>query len=43
MKKIVLSRLEEFGTTDNASKLKPIPLTSFANQYKSGVLAPKIN
>ncbi|MBI04525.1 MAG: fructose-bisphosphate aldolase class II [Pelagibacteraceae bacterium] len=43
MKKIVVSRLEEFGTANNASMLKPIPLLSFAKQYKSGVLAPKIN
>ena len=43
MKKIVVSRLEEFGTADNASKLKPIPLISIAKQYKSGDLSPQIN
>ena len=43
MKKIVVSRLEEFGTADNASKLKPTPLISIANQYKSGDLSPQIN
>ena len=43
MKKIVSRRLEEFGTADNAPKLKPIPLISIAKQYKSGELSPKIN
>ena len=33
MKKIVMSRLEEFGTAGNASKIKPLPLSTMANKY----------
>ena len=43
MKKIVMSRLEEFGTASNASKIKPMPLMSIANQYSNGELSPQIN
>ena len=35
MKKIVKSRLEEFGTLGSASKIKPIPLSSMASKYYS--------
>ena len=43
MKKIVISRLEEFGTAGNADKIKPIELTIFGSMYSSGKLSPKIN
>jgi len=43
MKKIIMKRLEEFGTAGNASKLKPIPLSSIANKYKAGEFSPLIN
>jgi len=43
MKKIVISRLEEFGTAGNADKIKPIALTIFGSMYSSGELSPKIN
>ena len=43
MKKIVMSRLEEFGTAGNADKIKPISLSIFSNKYSSGELSPKIN
>ena len=43
MKKIVMSRLEEFGTADNADKVKPISLSNIAIKYSSGELSSKIN
>ena len=43
MKKIVISRLEEFGTANNADKIKPISLSIIASKYLSGELSPKIN
>ena len=43
MKKIVISRLQQFGTFDNASKIKPINLDIMANKYKNGDLLPKIS
>ena len=43
MKKIVINRLEEFGTAGKASKIKPLALTSIAKQYSSGELSPQIN
>ena len=42
MKKIVISRLEEFGTAGNADKIKPISLSIFCSKYLSGELSPKI-
>ena len=42
MKKIVMSRLKEFGTAGNASKIKPLPLTVIANKYSSGNLLPLV-
>jgi len=38
MKKIVISRLEEFGTAGNADKIKPLFLIDIANKYLSGEL-----
>ena len=38
MKKIVISRLKEFGTAGNASKIKPLSLSVIANKYYSGNL-----
>jgi fructose-bisphosphate aldolase class II len=38
MKKIVVSRLEEFGTAGNADKVKPISLSNIATKYLSGEL-----
>ena len=43
MKKIVVSRLEEFGTAGNADKVKPISLSNIATKYLSGELSSKIN
>ena len=43
MKKIVIARLTEFGCSENASKIKSIPLSTIASQYKSGELAPSVN
>ena len=43
MKKIVMSRLEEFGTAGNADKVKPLLLSVIAGKYSSGELSPKIN
>ena len=43
MKKIVMSRLEEFGTAGNADKIKPISLSIFGSKYSSGELSPTIN
>ena len=43
MKKIVMSRLEEFGTAGNADKVKPISLSNIATKYLSGELSSKIN
>ena len=33
MKKIVIERLIEFGTADNASKIKPINLIEMSKNY----------
>jgi len=43
MKKIVMSRLEEFGTAGNADKVKPISLLNIAIKYSSGELLSQIN
>ena len=43
MKKIVVSRLEEFGTAGNADKVKPLSISSIASKYSSGELMPEIN
>lgn len=43
MKEIVLSRYEAFGTTGNASKIKPISLDAMSEMYLSGKLDPKTN
>jgi len=43
MKRIVMDRLEEFGTAGNADKIKPLSLTIIASMYLSGALSPKIN
>ena len=42
MKKIVMNRLEQFGTAGNASKIKPISLENLAKKYSTGEFAQKI-
>ncbi len=37
-KKVVIARLEAFGTAGNAPKIKPIDLDVMAQRYKSGEL-----
>ena len=41
--KIVMNRLKEFKTADNADKIKPLSLSNIAKKYVSGELSPKIN
>jgi fructose-bisphosphate aldolase class II len=41
MKEIVLTRYEAFGTTGNASKIKPTSLDAMSEKYLSGALDPK--
>ena len=43
MKKIVIERLESFGTAGNASKIKPLSLSIIASKYSAGELAQTIN
>ena len=43
MKKIVVERLESFGTAGNASKIKPLSMSIIASKYSSGELAQTIN
>jgi fructose-bisphosphate aldolase class II len=43
MKRVIINRLEEFGTAGNADKIKPLSLTFMASKYLSGTLSPKIN
>ena len=43
MKKIVVDRLEAFGTAGNASKIKPLSLSVIASKYSTGELAQTIN
>ena len=43
MKKIVVERLESFGTAGNASKIKPLSMSVIASKYSSGELAQTIN
>ncbi|MBQ75109.1 MAG: fructose-bisphosphate aldolase class II [Gammaproteobacteria bacterium] len=40
MKGIVVSRYEAFGTTGNASRIKPISLEAMSDEYLSGALDP---
>lgn len=40
MKEIVVSRYEAFGTTGNASRIKPISLDAMSQRYLSGALDP---
>ncbi|MCZ6503844.1 MAG: fructose-bisphosphate aldolase class II [Gammaproteobacteria bacterium] len=40
MKEIVVGRYEAFGTTGNASRIKPISLEAMSAQYLSGALDP---
>jgi len=40
MKEIVVGRYEAFGTTGNASRIKPISLEAMSAQYLSGALGP---
>ena len=43
MKKIVVDRLEAFGTAGNASKIKPLSLSVIASKYSTGELDQTIN
>jgi hypothetical protein len=43
MKKVVKSRLEEFGTAGNASSINSISLGEMATRYKSGEFKAVIN
>ena len=43
MKEVVKNRLEEFGAVDNASKIKPKPLSVMTASYQSGKLSSIIN
>ena len=38
MKNIVMKRLLEFKSADQASKIKPIPLSVMSTKYSSGEL-----
>tara|TARA_B100001964_G_scaffold245799_1_gene336409 strand:- start:2087 stop:3145 length:1059 start_codon:yes stop_codon:yes gene_type:complete len=40
MKGIVVSRYEAFGTSGNASRIKPIPLDAMSEEYLTGALDP---
>ena len=42
MKKIVIARLIDFGCAENASKIKPVPLSTIASKYNSGELSPSV-
>jgi fructose-bisphosphate aldolase class II len=43
MKDICKARYEAFGTSGNASKIKPISLEDMVKRYDSGELDPKVN
>ena len=43
MKNVVKNRLEEFGATGNASKIKPNSLSFMASRYQSGELTSIVN
>jgi fructose-bisphosphate aldolase, class II len=42
MEKLCLERYEAFGTSNRASKIKPIPMADMARRYAAGELDPKI-
>jgi fructose-bisphosphate aldolase class II len=41
-KKVVLARLEAFGTAGQAGKIKAIPMEKMAERYKSGELTQTV-
>jgi len=43
MQVVCEERYESFGTAGNASKIKPLPLTTMAQRYNSGELDQTIN
>ena len=43
MKKVVMERLQEFGTAGNASKIKPVSLSVMAENYNSGHISQAIS
>jgi fructose-bisphosphate aldolase class II len=43
MKEICKARYEAFGTSGNASKIKPISLLDMASRYEKGSLDPRVN
>ncbi len=43
MKDICKARYEAFGTTGNASKIKPISLEDMVSRYEKGELDPRVN
>lgn len=42
-KQLCISRYEAFGTAGNASKIKPVELSTMAQKYASGELVQKVN
>jgi fructose-bisphosphate aldolase class II len=41
MKAVCRQRFQEFGTSGNADKIKPIPMSAMAKRYAAGELTPK--
>jgi len=41
MRDLCRERFEQFGTADNAGRIKPIPLAEMARHYRTGALDPK--
>jgi fructose-bisphosphate aldolase class II len=41
MTKLCRARYEEFGAAGQASKIKPVPVSTMAKRYASGDLDPK--
>jgi fructose-bisphosphate aldolase class II len=42
MRGVCRQRFEEFGTSGQASKIKPLPMSAMAKRYAAGELTPKI-
>jgi fructose-bisphosphate aldolase class II len=42
MRSVCKQRFEEFGTAGQASKIRPLPLSSMAKRYAKGELSPCI-
>jgi fructose-bisphosphate aldolase class II len=41
MMAVCRARFQEFGTSGNADKIKPIPMSTMAKRYAAGELSPK--